>query len=459
VRLRKDHLRSRVNAPLTLEFSAQGLTSFAGVELLIRFCRSIDLNNRLRRHLDRLPLKGDFGVTGMIRLLLILIMLGGRRIRHIRYLADDPMVLRFCGLKRLPTPRTAGRWLAQFRMPMVSTLAQMNAEVVAESVREMALRTLTLDVDGTVCSTGLQVEWAHRGYNPHQRKVPSYYPITAHLAETGHLLRVQNRPGNVNDGAASIGFLHDLSGQIGETLGEGYLLRYRMDGVFFHPRVLSFLTAQQAGFAIKVPFYKWLHLREMIQQRRHWKRVEPGVEGFLSTVEVPKWGLHLRVAIYRKRVSHRTAKNYQLDLFDPDDGTWEFSAVATNLTFRLTELWRFMCGRGQHEKVIGELKNGFAFDSIPTMKYGGNSAWQQISTLAYNLVLNFQFATGAIEKPRSWKRTARYLIQSIQTLRFTVLNRAGQVLRPQGRTILRLAPVPQTREMIERMAEALTKAA
>jgi hypothetical protein len=119
VRLRKDHLRSRVNAPLAVEFSAQGLTSFAGVELLIRFCRSIDLNNRLRRCLGGLPLKGDFGVTGMIRVLLILVMLGGSRIRHIGYLADDPMVLRFCGLKRLPTPRTAGRWLAQFRMPMV----------------------------------------------------------------------------------------------------------------------------------------------------------------------------------------------------------------------------------------------------------------------------------------------------------------------------------------------------
>jgi hypothetical protein len=279
------------------------------------------------------------------------------------------------------------------------------------------------------------------------------------LAETGHLLRVQNRPGNVNDGAASIGFLHDLSGQIEATLGKGYVLRYRMDGVFFHPRVFSFLTDRQDGFAIKVPFYKWLHLREMIQQCRRWKRVERGVEGFLSTVEVAKWGLRLRVAIYRKRAFHCTAKNYQLDLFDPDDGTWEYSAVATNLSFRLTELWRFMCGRGQHEKVIGELKNGFAFDSIPTMRYGANSAWQQISALAYNLVLNFQLATGAIQKSRTWKRTSRYVIQSIQTLRFTVLNRAGQVLRPQGRTILRLAPVPRTREIIERMAEALTKAA
>jgi len=459
MRLSKDHLKARVNGPLALEFSSRGLTSFAGVELLIRFCRSIGLNQRLRRCLQRLPLKGDYGATKMIRLLLLLVILGGRRLSHIKYLAEDPMVLRFCGLRRLPTPRTAGRWLAQFRMPMVRELATANAEVVAEAVREMPLRCLTIDVDGTVTSTGLKVEWAQRGYNPHQRKVPSYFPITAHLAETGHLLRTRNRPGNIHDGAASLGFLRDVDRQIEETLGGGYRRRYRMDGAFFHPRVLSWLLARRADFALKVPFHQWLGLKEKIQQRRRWKRVEPGVQGFVFTLQVPQWDLRLRVAIYRKRVQHPTAKNYQLDLFDPDDGTWEYSAVATNLGFGLTRLWRFMCGRGQHEKVIGELKNGFAFDTIPTQRYGANSAWQQISGLAYNLMLNFQIATGAARKPRTWKNTTRYLIRSIHTLRFTFLNRAGQILRPKGCTVLRLAASQEHRRLIERMAEALAKAA
>ena len=44
--------------------------------------------------------------------------------------------------------------------------------------------------------------------------------------------------------------------------------------------------------------------------------------------------------IYRKRVMHATRKNYQLDLFDPDNGTWEYSAVATNLPFDTRTLWR-----------------------------------------------------------------------------------------------------------------------
>jgi hypothetical protein len=67
----------------------------------------------------------------------------------------------------------------------VEQLMALNAAVIAQIIPRLQLRTLTVDVDGVVVSTGLQVERAERGYNPHRRKVPSYYPITAHLADAG----------------------------------------------------------------------------------------------------------------------------------------------------------------------------------------------------------------------------------------------------------------------------------
>ena len=77
---------------------------------------------------------------------------------------------------------------------------------VAEVIREIGLRRLTIDVDGCVVSTGQLVQWAQRGYNPHNRGVPSCYPIAAYEAQSGQLLGVQNRPGNVGDGKAALGF-------------------------------------------------------------------------------------------------------------------------------------------------------------------------------------------------------------------------------------------------------------
>jgi hypothetical protein len=45
-----------------------------------------------------------------------------------------------------------------------------------------------------VLRTGSKVEGAARGFNPHHPKDPSYYPLSAHLAQLGQILRVQNRP-------------------------------------------------------------------------------------------------------------------------------------------------------------------------------------------------------------------------------------------------------------------------
>ena len=112
----------------------------------------------------------------------------------------------------------------------------------------------------------------------------------------------------------------------------------------------------------------------------------------------------MRVVVYRKRVHHRAAKNYQLDLFDPDDGYFEYSAIVTNKEVTGRTLWFFMCGRGTHEKVHGELKGGFAFDCVPTQRYEANSAWQVFSVIAFNLMRALQAGTA---ERRSMNRKRR----------------------------------------------------
>src|SRR5262249_22881536 len=67
--------------------------------------------------------------------------------------------------------------------------------------------------------------------------------------------------------------------------------------------------------------------------------------------------------IYRKHVRHESLKNFQLDLFTPDDGHFEYYAVATNMTLGLPALFAFVCGRGAQEKTLAELKGEFALVS------------------------------------------------------------------------------------------------
>lgn len=454
VRYSKADLTTSVKNDLHVECTESGLTSYAGFELLIRYFRSIGLNDAVRRHLARGSLPGDYGTVAMLRLVVGLLVVGGRRLRHIEYLRGDALVLRFCGLTRLPSVRTVSRWLKTFKESSVESLRRLNAEIVGSVVTTLSLRTLSIDVDGTVLSTGHRVERAFRGFNPHHRKVPSYYPISAYVAESGHLLRVKNRSGNVHDGKASLGFLRDLFGQIDETLGSGYRLNFRMDGAFFRDDVITLLETHGAGFALKVPFWRHLELQARIRARRRWKRTQKNVSGFETQLPIACWGRTLRVVIYRKRVWHRTRKNYQLNLFDPNDGTYEYAAIATNLPWNLRKVWHFMGGRGTHEKTIGQLKSALAFGTIPTNHYGANSAWQQLVALTHNLLTNFQFAAGVPRKPRTQKRTGLYELKSAQTLRFEIFNRAGRIVRPGGRTILRLAANAAVKEAFFRYAKA-----
>ncbi|MBE3063741.1 MAG: transposase, partial [Spirochaetes bacterium] len=347
----------------------------------------------------------------------------------------------------------------QFTMTTVERLQALNAAVIASVVPRLRLQTVTVDVDGVVVSTGLQVERAFRGFNPHHRKVPSYYPIMAHLAETTHVLRVKNRSGNVHDGKASLTFLRDVWSQLTTWAPRAAQRRFRMDGAFFRQDVLKWLAARGVGYAIKVPFYRWLDLQQYIRTQLTWSHVAPDVSGFVVPAAATPWGHPVWVAIYRKKVAHRPAKHFQLDLFDPNDGHYEYSAVTSNLGFTVASLWHFMAGRGNHEKTIGQLKSGLAFHTVPTMAYAANSAWQQLVVLTHNLLTNFQIDTGAERRRRSRKHTVLPLLQTIQTLRFVLFHRAAALVHPNGRPTLRLANNAATRRLYTRIEQALARAA
>lgn len=196
--------------------------------------------------------------------------------------------------------------------------------------------------------------WAFRGFNPHHRKDPSYYPLLAHVAQTGHILRVKNRPGNVHDSKQSVVFLREVIDGLRTAFGRRLPLEFRMDAAFCQRAVFRLLAARGCAYAIKVGYWSWLPLKQLAAERQRWRPVAPHVTGFFHDLDIPQWNLHLRVMIYRKHVGHASPKNFQLDLFTSDDGHFEYAAVATNLALDLPALYAFICGRGAQEKTIAE---------------------------------------------------------------------------------------------------------
>src|SRR2546422_482493 len=217
MRLSVGSLRQVVKRDLPIEFVAQQLTSYGGLELFRRYARRLSLLPRLRRACA--PVGGDYCGARLSLLLLALFYVGARRVEHLKYLVGDPLVRRFCGLARLPTARTVTNWLRRFSHHTLRPLLRLNEEVVLDTLARLQLPRLTLDVDGTVVRTGATVGWAFRGVNPHHRKDPSYYPLLAHVAQTGHILRLKNRPGNVHDSKQATAFLRAMIDRVRARLG------------------------------------------------------------------------------------------------------------------------------------------------------------------------------------------------------------------------------------------------
>jgi hypothetical protein len=455
MRLKVRRLWRAIKRELPLQFGHEQLTSYGGLELVRRYFQLIGLKARIRRALGK-HAGGDYGGSHLGLLVIGLLVVGARRLQHLRYLANDSLFARFCGLSRIPSDRTVVNWLKQFTQTSLRALMRLNSELLYEQIAKLGLRRLTIDLDGTVIRAGSKVAWAARGFNPHHPKNPSYYPLLAHLAQTGQILRLKNRPGNVHDSKGAERFVRELIGEIRARLGRTLTLEFRMDAAFFQQNLLKLLTRLGCFYAVKVPFCQWTGVKALVAAQARWTAVAADIDGFETRLELAVWGLELRVVVYRKRVHHLSPKNYQLDLFSPDDGYFEYSAVATNLTLTPHALWYFAAGRGAQEKTFAELKGEFALDVVPTNHYGANSAWLQLSILAHNLMRSFQLhSTLATPKPRSLKRTYSYRIASMKTLRFLLINRAARLARISGRKVLRFSSNPATETLYDRVTDHL----
>jgi hypothetical protein len=459
VRMSRSRIRARVKSDLPITFSDEAISAHGGLELLRRYLAVIDFSGRLRALFRGTALDGDFGAVRMTRLLIGLLLIGGLRVTHLAFVGTDPILLRFAGLHLVPADRTVVRWLKAFTPPLLERLGVLIRDLVYEQIERCGLARLTIDLDGTVLRTGAKVDGAERGFNPHHPKDPSYYPLTAHLAQLGQILRVWNRPGNVHDSHNAAGFLRGLFADLRARFGHRLPIELRMDGAFFHPEIFEFLDEERVEYALKVPMWKWLGLLPLIASRRRWTRVDAYIEGFETRLEIERWGRCERVVVYRKRVSHESRKNFQLNLFSPDDGHFEYSAVATNKTLGVGALWHFMAGRGAHEKTLAELKSQAAFEAIPTNDRMANAAWQLLSALTLNLVRSFQIETGAPRRVRTLKRTFAYVFQSLATVRFELIHQPVRLARPAGRPELRFSTSPRARERIRRCDHAIQRLA
>jgi hypothetical protein len=313
----------------------------------------------------------------------------------------------------------------------------VNRTLVLDRLQQEALPRVTLDFDGSVISSGRYAEGLAVGYNARKKGQRSYYPLFATVAQTGQVLDVLHRSGNVHDSHGAITFMRDCIEVMRERL-PGVTLESRKDAAFFSDEIVAFLDSQGVEFTISVPFERFPQLKEMIESRRRWRRLDREWDYFETSWAPGCWTRRYRVLLLRHRVRTLNRESIQLELFVPHAQGYEFKAVVTNKEGSAKRILLFHNGRGTQESLFSELKGQCQMDYVPTRRLAGNQLYFLSAVMAHNLYRELEMRRGGVHRFTTARRAALWVFPETVTMRQRLILRAGRLTRPQGRLCLTL---------------------
>jgi len=427
----RSEVHSTAHALPQLRFEDQTLTSFAGLVIFQKFFTSIDLKQPHRRCVECLQRGQGFPRATVFLQLIVHLLLGFRELQDSRYYRDDPLIQRLLGLKRLPDVATLSRALKQATAESGGPLRRFLRQRGLDGLRTFRPARVTLDCDGSVLSTQRRAEGSAVGFTKKKKGARRYYPLFCTIAQTGQVLDFLYRPGNVHDSHGAEAFL--LTGiEAVRAVLPNALIEIRMDSAFFSDKIVATLARHGVEFPISVPFERFVELKKMIEQRRRWRRVDAETHSFETSWKPQCWDRRFRFVFIRTRSRKQQKGPVQLDLFEPYEYGYEFKGIITNKTLRAKRVAAFHEGRGSQEGGFAELKSHCHLGYVPVRTLYGNQTYLLAGLFAYNLTRELQMQTTEPTRGTTAKRTCLWGFEKVDTLRKTLLRRAGCLTRPQG---------------------------
>jgi Transposase DDE domain group 1 len=441
-----------------LRFEEQQLTSFSGLIIFQQLFALLDLRGRLRLCFRHLKLSPIFGHARIVLVLIMHLLLGYRQLRELRFYADDPLVKRVVGLKRLPDVATVSRALAGADAQSVGALQRLLRELVLQRLAALGPASLTLDFDGSVLGTGRFAEGTAVGFNRKKKGQRSYYPLFCTIAQSAQVLDVLQRSGNVHDSNGAEAFIRACIEAVRTAL-PGVRIETRMDAAFFSDAIVQMLDAMAVEYTISVPFERLSALKEHIEQRRHWRPIAADCASFELRWKPKSWQRRQRFLVIRKRVKLQSKEPVQLDLFAPFQYGHEFKVILTNKRLTPAKVLAFHNGRGAQEGIFAELKSDNALAYVPTRTWIGNQIYLIAALMAHNLARELQMRAQPPARSTTAKRSPLWPFASIATLRRQIIQRAGRLIRPQGQLILSMSANDAVKHELLYFLDILTDAA
>jgi hypothetical protein len=457
VKFSRAYFHRRVYKIPELCFEDQRLSSFSGLILVQALFAKLDLRNRLKRCFQHIHSGVVVNFHVVTLMLIVHLMLGYRRLREMERYKEDPLVLRALGLRRLPDVATVSRRLSQVDKESILEVRALNRSLVMEPLAAMGVKCVTMDFDGSVLSTGRFAEGTAVGYNKN-KGMRSYYPLFCTVAQTGQVLDLYHRPGNVHDSNGARQFILKRVQDVRAVLPRAKL-ESRLDSAFFADEQAEMLDSEAVEFSISVPFERFSELKGMVEARKRWRPLD-ATWSYYETRWSPKcWNRKFRFIFIRQKVKKQNKELVQLDLFIPHETGYEFKVIVTNKKGSARNVLRFHNGRGAQENIFGELKSQCAMDYVPVRRLAGNQLYLMSAVLSHNLLRTLQMEAVRPYSRATEKRSPLWLFQEAATIRQRLIHRAGRLTRPQGKLRLTMSGNELTKRSFLEYLSALRSSA
>ncbi len=425
------------------------LTSFGGLVIYQKLFSDIGLTHKLKKCFGKETVIPMFGFDCLFLWLVIHLILGYRQIKDLKYYEYDPMVLRTLGLKRMPDPSTFSRSLNAVDRSSIDNLSALMTDFVCDRLRTEELARITLDFDGSVISTSRHAEGSAVGYNKKKKGQRSYYPLFCTVAQTSQFFDMLHRPGNVHDSNGAEDFIEQCVSKAKREL-PSITVETRMDSAFFSEKQLDSLDEQRVEFSVSVPFERFPELKGIINGRKRWRRIDSEWSYFEPQWEPKSWAGSFRFIVYRRKVTKQRKGPLQLHLFEPVSSEYDYKVVVSNKKSSAKKILHFHNGRGSQEGIFGDAKGDCKLEYVPVRGLTGNQFYCLAGMMSHNFTRELQVRTYQRNRGTTEKRSALWIFQKLSVIRQKIVQRAGKLIRPQGKlTLVMAADGPLKEELQE----------
>jgi len=374
--------------PVHVAFDAESLSSDGGAILLAGIDRSIGLSDCLISALDdrRQQGKVTFSFAELFRQRIYSMALGYEDAIDANTLSGDPMLKMATGRDPKRDPDLASQpTLSRFEnAPSARQMVEMQRRLEGFVIDRLArrhrkARVVTIDFDSTVDPThGQQQLTLFNGFYDTYCYLPLLGFISVDDEPEQHLFHARLRPGNVRCYRSVIPTLRRTVAMIRRRFPRARVM-VRMDGGFYHPRVLEVLDELKVVYAVGMA--KNAVLSEIAEDWMKISRTLAERDGQTTTLfgegryRAKSWLCERRVVLKAEVVQFDGRKLKDNQRF-----------VVTNRSRMAPEnVYDWYCQRGDSENRIKELKCDLSMDRTSCTKFVANQFRVLMTSAAFVL--------------------------------------------------------------------------